>query len=226
MKKSAAQLAGCTSNDVFARDVADVEKQLGHLCGKMYVNLVPSRLQETVTCGLVCLLCCADYLRPEHGKTSEELIAFAVERGYTREGEMFSCSNMEALAVDFFKLTARVEQWDGHVEPLLRHLAEGALVMVPYDCSRNFEPGLFNGDKSHWGVVCGALFVDSDGAELLQVTSPAASPSLPVASAAQCSHLVCLQPKSKRVAAWSPSSVAASNAQLANALQGQVVVLQ
>lgn len=30
-----------------------------------------------------------------------------------------------------------------------------ALIIVPYDCDRNFEPCLQNGTKAHWALIVG-----------------------------------------------------------------------
>jgi hypothetical protein len=62
-KRSAAQLAGVTSEHVFERNVEDVENQLGYLKAPphFFFHLVPSRLQDSVTCGLVALCMAADW---------------------------------------------------------------------------------------------------------------------------------------------------------------------
>ncbi len=182
MKKSAAQLAGVTSEEVLPRDWSCLPP------GAVALR-VPCRLQESVTCGLVSLLMAADTLLPGHGKSCAGLLQLAVARGFSTSGEMFSCAHLAALAQEHWDgaLEAAVaEEWSPATAQEAARL--GRLLLVPYDCSANFEPGQFGGERAHWCVVAGT---QGEGTA------------------------VCVQPKSRRVGLWSIEKLLLSNRGLA-----------
>ena len=182
MKKSAAQLAGVTSEEVLPRDWSCVS-------ARATAVRVPCRLQESVTCGLVSLMMAADALLPGHGKSCAGLLALAVARGFSKSGEMFSCAHLAHLAREYWDGAMRAEvASDWGAEDVHGAARRGHLLLVPYDCSPNFSPGLFGGERAHWCVVAGAE--DEQTA-------------------------VCVQPKSKRVGLWSIADLIASNRGLA-----------
>lgn len=183
--RSAAQLAGVTSESVLERDWS-----LGK--NASVLHQVPCRLQESVTCGPVCLMMAADGLLGLHGKSCSGLVELAVQKGFSKKGEMFSCAHLAELAREYFGLHAEVvSDWDEL--QLAKRLKQEAktLVLVPYDCASNFEPGLFDGEKAHWAVVIG-----------LEETPEGVS------------SFVCVQPKSKRIGIWSAKDLVASNKNL------------
>ena len=138
---------------------------------------------------------------------------------------------MAELARDFFRLEATVEI-DWTVASAVQHVLEGRLVLVPYDCSSNNEPALYEGEKSHWAVIVGIACRDLDGREGCTVRK------IPMAGSgggggdddgldaddfrqfvrkldmASVESFVCVQPKSKRAGAWSCTDLHASNANL------------
>ncbi len=181
MKKSAAELAGVTSEVVLSRDWTCVPP------GSVFVR-VSCRLQDSVTCGPVSLMMAADALLPGHGKSCAGLIEQAVVGGLSRQGELFSCDAMALLARTYWggQLGARVLS-DWSKEDVKMAAQEGSVLLVPYDCSSNFEPDLFGGERAHWCVVAGV---------------------------ADEHTVICCQPKSKRVGQWRVSDLAASNANL------------
>jgi hypothetical protein len=181
--KSAAQLAGVTSESVLERDWSCIQ-------GLNILHRVPCRLQESVTCGPVCLMMAADALLDGgHGKSLSGLVELAVKRGFSKKGEMFSCAHMAELAREYFEQLESevVSDWDE--SNLAKRLKQcNGLALVPYDCASNFEPAMFEGEKAHWAVVVG--FDDA------------------------ASSVVCVQPKSKRVGVWSAKDLVASNRNL------------
>ncbi len=208
--KSAAQLAGVDSETILERDWS--------LFPDISIK-VPCRLQESVTCGLVCLMMAADALLGKHQKTCDGLLKLAVERGFSKKGEMFSCVSLASLATDYFALECDVwKDWDE--QGLAKRLKLGkSLALVPYDCANNFEPALYEGEKAHWAVVAGF----QEGAD------------------GSIDRFVCVQPKSKRVGIWSAKDLLASNRNLQSCknkqmqdlivpedlheLRGQIVIL-
>lgn len=214
--RSAASLAGVDSDTLFHRNEDRVVEELfGQQRGQAWVRNVPSRLQDGVTCGLVCLLCAGDYLLLEsHGRTCDELLKEAIERGYSLAGEMFDARNVAALCESFFGLRAVVsEKGAWTVDEVAKHICSGGLCLVPYDCDRNFSPGMFRGSKSHWAVVVGFVVADGSGegdkVKIMERNSSVEPPDTNIIL-----DLICIQPKSKRLAVWKSESVRDSNAQL------------
>ncbi|XP_036598846.1 UPF0692 protein C19orf54 homolog isoform X2 [Trichosurus vulpecula] len=90
----------------------------------------------------------------------ERIVAVALERGYTAQGEMFSAANMARLAQEVFG--CQVELLSGGLdEPnrcrVLQHLISGCPLLVPYDEDYNHEPCKKRGHKAHWAVSAGLL---------------------------------------------------------------------
>jgi hypothetical protein len=188
--KSAAALAGVDSETVLARDWSCVERGGPHVL----VYRVPCRLQESVTCGPVCLMMAADALDQHHGKSCDGLVKLAIERRFSRKGEMFSCSALALLAEEYFGFCATVvDEWDESL--LARRLEQDSvLALVPYDCANNFEPALHDGERAHWAVVAGFERNDQDRETI--------------------DRFFCVQPKSKRVGIWSARDLVLSNRNL------------
>lgn len=69
---------------------------------------MPSRLQESVTCGPVSLLMAADALLGQHGVLCDALVEAAVQRGFSTRGEMFDSHQMALLAHQVLGLSATV----------------------------------------------------------------------------------------------------------------------
>ncbi|XP_068935013.1 actin maturation protease isoform X2 [Petaurus breviceps papuanus] len=131
---------------------------------------VPSLIQEGPQCGLVALWMAGSLLALPYDIPLERIIAVALERGYTAQGEMFSAANMARLAKEVFG--CQVELLSGGLgEPnqshVLQHLISGYPLLVPYDEDYNHEPCKKKGHKAHWAVGAGLL---------LGVPSPTLSP--------------------------------------------------
>ncbi|XP_068935014.1 actin maturation protease isoform X3 [Petaurus breviceps papuanus] len=121
-------------------------------------------------CGLVALWMAGSLLALPYDIPLERIIAVALERGYTAQGEMFSAANMARLAKEVFG--CQVELLSGGLgEPnqshVLQHLISGYPLLVPYDEDYNHEPCKKKGHKAHWAVGAGLL---------LGVPSPTLSP--------------------------------------------------
>ncbi|MPC08027.1 UPF0692 protein C19orf54 [Portunus trituberculatus] len=126
----------------------------------VYTQLRPV-IQQGPQCGLVALSM-ASQVFPQTVEV-EELLETGRAMGFTRHGEMFSTTALAQLAEKtVIGLQAEVRR-DVLSSPatLLQLLLQGDLVLVPYDAERNHQPGLKNGHKAHWGVVCGCLVQSS-----------------------------------------------------------------
>lgn len=111
-------------------------------------------------CGLVALWMAAHLLHPPETLVLETLVQTAKHNAYTEQGEMFSASDMAKLAEEV--CGCRVQRLSGgmmgeNTTVILKHLAGGQPVLIPYDEDFNHEPCLRNGHKAHWAVVSGIL---------------------------------------------------------------------
>lgn len=129
--------------------------------------LEDSQLQDGPQCGMVALSMATSSMPPF---VSADLIQReAVERGFSRRGEMFSCNNLCTLANSFLGGSACAQ-----VEPInLLHdchflreelVLSRSLLLVPYDTDFNQEPCLKKGHRAHWALIIGAILHDRHGA--------------------------------------------------------------
>ncbi|XP_048024932.1 UPF0692 protein C19orf54 homolog isoform X3 [Megalobrama amblycephala] len=126
----------------------------------LFNKYVPSLIQDGPQCGLVALWMAAHLLKPPQTLVLETLVQTAKNNGYTEQGEMFSASDMAKLAEEV--CGCRVQRLSGgmmgeNAAVILKHLAGGQPVLIPYDEDFNHEPCLRNGHKAHWAVISGIL---------------------------------------------------------------------
>lgn len=133
-----------------------------------FVLNVPSCLQEGPMCGLTALAMCVAFCslvataeRTElEDCISERLIERAIERGFTRRGEMFEAERLVQLCADEAsgagllagRMLAPLSAAD-----VIGAVLDGDLVLFPYDADRNNEPALRHGHGAHWCVVIGLV---------------------------------------------------------------------
>lgn len=186
-----------------------------------------SRLQEGPQCGLVALAMAGE-------DTSLELVvAEALDRGYTKQGEMFSVENMAELARVVLDREVKVVEshllLDTHF--LISRLTQGRPLLVPYDCAHNHSPALLKGRKAHWALVTGLVLASRDlrlnEVKDNLVTEPGSStenvfllerniekniPDLSsVFSQPGSVHLIARQSKSRVLGIWEPGDLVRSN---------------
>ena len=119
-------------------------------------------LQEGPQCGLVALATAA-------GRSVAEVQRLAVERGHTRQGEMFSAAGMAELATELLGRPALVQNTAALLSSpvdLQRSLAAGHRLLLPYDCAPGHGPALLGGRKAHWALLAGLAFLPATRAEL------------------------------------------------------------
>ena len=214
MKYSAAKLAGVTSEHIFKRSLEDCIGQFSlNDHEKVFFFNVPSRLQEAETCGLVCLTIAADGLIGEHGRSFSGLLELAIEREFSRKGEIFHCHDLNVLAKSYFGLDGCVVDDSWNEQDIANWILEGGLVLMPYDCSKTFAPGMFGGEKSHWCVIVGFV-VEDDEKCIVDLGAEEEKIELPEEDGMKIAKFVCIQPKSKRLALWNVSELIESNKNL------------
>lgn len=151
----------------------------------------PAIIQTGPTCGLVAtsILCNGD---PD----LKQLLALAKERQFTNHGEMCSTGQLQALL-------SEVSNRGGHglhvhsiagplaTDTIKSRLRDGACLLVPYDSDVTHSPFLGQGRKAHWAVVVGYLIDAQDEY-----------------------HVIARHGKTRNMAIWRLSELAASNGQL------------
>ncbi|XP_062454211.1 actin maturation protease [Rhea pennata] len=166
-------------------------------------------------------------LEPPSSVSLEQVVRAARDRAFTAQGEMFSAAHVAALAQELFPCRAELLSGglEGDSRPrILRHLAAGRPLLVPYDEDSNHEPCCRRGHKAHWAVVSGALLglkspAPSPGcredSEIPGLFHPGPGPPrLPPDEDLGEIFLLAKQGKSRRVQLWGYGRLHESNAQL------------
>ena len=85
-----------------------------------------------------------------------ELLRQARQRGYTKEGEMFSAHQLAKLATDYYKCQADVTSFSPeNPKEIVSGLLDQDMYVIPYDRDKNNEPCLMGGHQAHWAVLTG-----------------------------------------------------------------------
>ncbi|XP_039248941.2 actin maturation protease-like [Styela clava] len=196
-------------------------------------NPVVSVLQgiKRPVCGMVAL-CMAGHLLKKHDpnitiyENDETILEVAQRLGYTKQGEMFSAKNYANLAEEIYECQTKVitETMIDSVRKILKHLASGLPVLVPYDTDRNYEPCKRKGHKAHWAILTGFVIgqqkriQDSSNVEfpVKRITNPEELTNnfekLPLNPSLV--YLYAKQGRSARQQLWSLRELSASNANL------------
>ncbi|XP_035647473.1 UPF0692 protein C19orf54 homolog [Oncorhynchus keta] len=196
----------------------------------LFNKYVPSLIQDGPQCGLVALWMAGHLLQPPLSVSMEAVVQTAMDRGYTAQGEMFSASDMAMLAEEV--CGCRAELLSGGMSgdnstAILKHLADGQPVLIPYDEDFNHEPCQRTGHRAHWAVASGVLLgLDQDSVSrehtqpdptlpwlLLPQDSPSCPCPCPTVGAREA-YILAKQGKSLRYQLWGLDKVAQSNAQL------------
>lgn len=127
-------------------------------------------LQKGPMCGLVALTMAAQLVNEKKEPLlssdlshPEEILKFAMGRGLTKQGEMFSTDAMEDVIVHHLHLRPRTSHVD--LPDVLRDLltaaiaSEGSVILIPYDADRNHTPCLAQGHSAHWCLLVGLCII-------------------------------------------------------------------
>ena len=88
----------------------------------------------------------------------------AIDKGYSKQGEMFSVSDMADLASTVLGTSAIISATSvlSDNEWVVEQLGGGWLLLVPYDCAHNHHPAMEGGRKAHWALITGfAIAIDA-----------------------------------------------------------------
>ena len=103
-----------------------------------------ARLQHACQCGITALQIAAEILATQKENTTtthpqkfdkqdlEEVLNTAVERGYSKQGEIFNAAHLADLARDHYKVNAQVVHG---ISPgqIVNFVCSGCPVLIPYD---------------------------------------------------------------------------------------------
>ncbi|KAJ8280735.1 hypothetical protein GJAV_G00058380 [Gymnothorax javanicus] len=192
----------------------------------LFNKYVPSLIQDGPQCGLVALWMAAQLLQPAGYVSMETVERTAQERGYTAQGELFSAQHMALLAEEV--CACHTECLSGGMggansAHILKHLAAGHPVLVPYDEDFNHEPCQRSGHRAHWAVVSGILLgLTPDSLERGHFQVDPVLPWLLLsnapphwqADAVQEVYVLAKQGKSLRYQLWPLGALEESNSQL------------
>uniref|UniRef100_A0A1I7ZGZ1 Protein DETOXIFICATION n=1 Tax=Steinernema glaseri TaxID=37863 RepID=A0A1I7ZGZ1_9BILA len=116
-------------------------------------------LQNGPQCGLVALINGFRLLGEDRCSVDGAFKA-AKELEFTYNGEMFSPFWLADLAnIICETISAHVIDFPPSSKLVTIANCESEAILIPYDCEKNGEPGLFDGHKSHWCVIIGSLVV-------------------------------------------------------------------
>ncbi|OWR53263.1 hypothetical protein KGM_214730 [Danaus plexippus plexippus] len=138
--------------------------------------------------------------------TPEELMNIAKQKGFSSNGEMFSCNNMAKLAQYAITLINKeninfcVKMGGLFSEEVILELLNGAVLLVAYDADFNHSPCLRRGHTAHWALVCGIIIVSEP------VESYISDPNNV--------YVLCKHGKSRYLTAWSLNVLDKSNKNL------------
>ena len=86
----------------------------------------------------------------------QELLAHAVERGFSAQGEMFSADELAVLAREHCSLHTHMVH-DASAQDICALLEQGRLLLLAYDADKDNSPCLLGGTRAHWALVRGLV---------------------------------------------------------------------
>lgn len=176
----------------------------------------PWRRQIGPSCGLMAVRMVRDAFW-HSDEAAPSLLAAAIERGITSDGEVFDVSDLQSLAHDECGLDGDVV--DASPLEAWKSLINGHLCVLPYDAeSGTALPTLLGGARSHYGVVVGACWYCASsprsGELVFQAAERGEMPDDPDTARV---FLLVQHSLSRRLAVAPTDEFFASNAQLASA---------
>lgn len=175
-------------------------------------------IQHGPICGLVALSI-ASQLVNSRVVPPDHLLTCAKERGYSKQGEMFSAQNLLELAKSELYCTGKLLNASCiSVRELLTFITESKAIVVPYDADKDHSPCLARGHKAHWCTLVGFAIIGNSFS-----TTDSTHTSLTPASAYRLLnnenrendiYLFARQGKSRHLGLWSYTSLIKSNANL------------
>jgi len=165
-------------------------------------------LQNGPQCGIVALV--NGFRLLGHDRCSVEgVFSAAKECEFSNNGEMFSPFWLADLAnIMCESISAEVIDFPNTVRLLEIAICDSMAILIPYDCEKNGEPGIFHGHKAHWCLIIGCLVVSAEFMGLQESKAVQFDES-------HCDAFVFgLQGKSRYPGVWNVAALRQSNSQL------------
>lgn len=224
-------IAGKGESHGFVRRAENMEEEVAYLVqplcagaagqGKAIFTLVHNVdpvIQQGPICGLVTLSIASQLLNgrvvpPDH------LLTCAKEKGYSKQGEMFSAQNLLELAKS--ELCCSGTLLDAScvsISELLTCITESNAIVLPYDADKDHSPCLASGHKAHWCALVGFAIIaksfSTTESTHISLTPTNAYHLLNNHNDENDVYLFARQGKSRHMGLWSYTSLIKSNANL------------
>ena len=171
-------------------------------------------------CGLVAISIAAELLTGTVFPP-EKLLHCAQEKGYSKQGEMFSAQHLLDLAQS--QLKCRGSLIDTHTvttADILTMIAEKRVLVVAYDADKDHSPCLARGHRAHWCTLVGFAIVSDS-----PMSSPGHIELCPTdfniekfqEVTMDCVYVFARQGKSRHLGLWGLSALLESNSNLIEA---------
>uniref|UniRef100_A0AC35TWK7 ULP_PROTEASE domain-containing protein n=1 Tax=Rhabditophanes sp. KR3021 TaxID=114890 RepID=A0AC35TWK7_9BILA len=107
-------------------------------------------------CGLVALKMAFDIMEIGANILVDDILNMAISKGYSNKGEIFSANWLKQLFYHAGSqhVKAECQPFFTSANDLLKSVVlDNSLILVPYDCGKDFSPILSNGQHAHWCLI-------------------------------------------------------------------------
>ena len=185
------------------------------------VHYVEPVIQQGPMCGLVALSIAADLLTGVVAPP-EQLLLRARERGYSKQGEMFSAQHLLDLALS--ELNCRgslVHTSTLTTADILTAIAKKRALLVPYDADKDHSPCLSKGHRAHWCTLVGFALISNPPTSDSSVHVELSLTDLNIGAFGEFKtdqvYVFARQGKSRHMGLWGLADLLESNANLTEA---------
>ena len=160
--------SGISERHQYVAEAKDLEQEVKYLLeplstlaqeqGKTIFTLVHNVkpvIQQGPMCGIVAISIASQLL---HGTIAQPdtLLAQAMKKCYSKQGEMFSAANLLNLAQSELNCKGSLlNSKEIEVFDILSALTEKKAIVVPYDADKDHSPCLARGHRAHWCTLVG-----------------------------------------------------------------------
>ena len=127
-------------------------------------NIRPVLQVSRPMCGLVALSMASQLIHSPTDAEPLQLLKYAKENGYTKQGEIFSSQHLLTIAQATLSCSGEIID-SSKITPfsLINFIASNKAILVPYDCDKDHTPCQASGHLAHWCIIVGVLFfADAD----------------------------------------------------------------
>ena len=232
---TASTISGTCDRHQFVGEAECLEQELNYLVEPLYsqakdhsktiftlVHSLKPVIQKGPMCGLVAISIASQLVLEGQITPPDDLLVRARERGFSKQGEIFSARNLLELAQSELQCKGAILNGNTtDVSDLLLDITKKVAILVPYDADKDHSPCLARGHKAHWCTVVGFAIIADSLSSLQNIherLTPANARHLLChnwRNVDKCQvHLFCRHGKSRHMGLWSYTSLMESNANL------------